>query len=170
METLQGIPGMSAMSRAFIQMTRNYLRDFPELNRLTAGVENTDRQIAWAILDALSDFNGTPPFLGTTSLEGMLGMNQQALLLRMTCCSLIESVGLLQTRNQINYTNGNITVGINDKTPQLMGWLQKFQSTTEQMKLKVKVAMNIGAMFNSAYSGVHSEYWSTNQSYASFGY
>lgn len=166
--SLQGIPGMSDSFREFVQMVRFYMRDMPELNRLVAGEESTDRQIAWAVMDALADFNGTPPFLGNINLDGMLGMQQHSLLLRMTVCNVIESVGLLQTRNHINYSNGGITVGVNDKTPMLMNWLQYFKSTTDQLKLRVKVAMNIASILGPTNSGVHSEYFWTNASYAAY--
>jgi hypothetical protein len=159
---------MSQTYRDFVQMVRFYMRDFPELNRLVAGEESSDRQIAWAVLDALSDFNGTPPLMGSSTLEELLGMNQHALILRMTVIAVIESVGLLQTRNHINYSNGGITVGVNDKTPMLMNWLQYFKATTEQMKVRVKVAMNIGSILGSSNSGVHSEYWAVNSTYAAF--
>lgn len=165
--SLQGFPGMTQTSRDFVQMVRFFSRDFPELNRIVAGVESSDRQIAWAILDALSDFNGTPHFT-SMSLEDLLQRNQQHLMLRMTIVSLIESVGLLQTRNHINYSNGGVNVGVNDKTPLLMNWLQYFKSTNEQMKQRVKVALNIEGMLGCGNSGVHSEYWSTNSTYLAF--
>lgn len=166
--SLQGIPGMTDTTRSFVQMVRFYMRDIAELNRLVAGEESSDRQIAWAVLDALADFNGTPPLLGNQTLEGLLSAGQAPLLLRMTVIALIESVGLLQTRNHINYSNGGITVGVNDKTPMLMNWLQYFRSLTEQRKLQVKVAMNIAGLLNSGSSGVHSEYWAVNATYAAF--
>jgi hypothetical protein len=88
--------------------------------------------------------------------------------MRMTVEALIESVGLLQTRNHINYSNGGINVGVNDKTPLLMNWLQYFKATTEQKLQRVKVAINIeGAMDTSGY-GVHSELWAINGSYLSY--
>lgn len=166
--SLQGIPGISQATRDFVQMVRLFLRDFPELNRIIAGVENTDRQIAWALMDALADFNGTPPFLGTSTIEELLGMNQQNLILRMTVISLIESVGLLQTRNHINYSTGGTSVGVNDKTPMLMNWLSYFKATTEQMKQRVKVSMNIQGILGPSNSGVRSEYWAVNSTYAPF--
>lgn len=144
------------------------MRDQPELNRIVRGQESTDRQIAWAVMDALSDFNGTPPFLGTASLEDLLGRNQQALLLRMTVIALIESVGLLQTRNHLNYSNGGINVGVNDKTPMLMQWLQYYRSFTEQMKQRVKVSFNIEGILGPGNSGVFSEYWAVNATYAAY--
>ena len=153
--------------RAFVQMVRLYLRDFEELNRLVAGEESTDRMIAWAVLDAISNFNGTPHFTNI-SIEELLNLNQQHLLLRMTVEALIESVGLLQTRNHINYSDGGINVGVNDKTPLLMNWLQYFRSYTEQLKQRVKVAININAVLGPSNVGVHSELWAVNSSYLSY--
>jgi hypothetical protein len=166
--SLEGLPGISQAMMDFVQLVRLYLRDFPELNRIVSGEESSDRQIAWAVLDALSDFNGTPPFLGNLSLTDLLQRGQQNLLLRMTVISLIESIGLLQTRNHINYSNGGISVGVNDKTPLLMNWLQYFQSKTEQLKLRVKVSLNIEGILGSSNSGVFSEYWSINSSYVAY--
>lgn len=164
-DTLQGLPGVTPTFQAFVASVRGYTRDFPELNRLIAGTESTDRQIAWAVLDALSDFNGTP-HLTSLSLEDLLQRNQHALLIRMTVISLIEQVGLLQTRNHINYSTGGINVGVSDKTPLLMQWLQYFKSSTDQRKQHVKVALNIEGILGPSNSGVHSEYWVVNCSYA----
>lgn len=164
-DTLQGLPGVTPMFQAFVQMVRGYIRDFPELNRLVAGEESTDRQIAWSVLDALSDFNGTPHFTSLT-LDDLIQRNQQALMLRMTVVSLIEQVGLLQTRNHINYSTGGINVGVNDKTPMLMQWLQYFRSFTDQRKQQVKVALNIEGILGPMNCGVFSELWAVNGCYA----
>lgn len=165
--SLQGVQGMSPTMRSFVQMVRLYLRDFEELNRLVAGEESTDRMIAWAVLDAISNFNGTPHFTNV-SIEELLNLNQQHLILRMTVEALIESVGLLQTRNHINYSDGGINVGVNDKTPLLMNWLQYFRSYTEQLKQRVKVAINIQGILGTSNVGVHSELWAVNSSYLSY--
>lgn len=165
--SLQGLPGMTQTMRDFVQLVRGYLRDFPELNRLVAGEESSDRQIAWSVLDAMSDFNGTPHLTAYT-LEELLQRNQHALLLRMTSITLIESVALLQTRNHINYSNGGINVGVNDKTPLLMNWLQYFRSMTEQKMQRVKVALNIEGILGPSNSGVNSELWAINGTYAAY--
>ena len=164
---LQGIQGMTPTMQTFISTVRLFLRDFPELNRLIAGEESGDRFIAWAIVDALARFNGTPYFT-SFSLDDLLQRNQHHLLLRMTTESLLESVGLLQTRNHINYSNGGINVGVNDKTPMIMNWLQYFKATTEQMMTRVKVAFNIEPLLGSGASGVHSELWAVNSTYLSY--
>jgi hypothetical protein len=165
--SLEGLPDMSVEFRDFVQVVRGYMRDYPELNRLQRGEESTDRQIAWAILDALSDFNGTPPTTLFT-LGYLLQRRQHALLLRMATCTIIESVGLLQTRNHLNYSDGGINVGINDKTPLLMQWLNMFKATTEQMKQRVKVAFNIESILGPGNCGVHSELWAINSTYIGF--
>lgn len=167
MAALQGIDGMSPTMRSFVQTVRLFIRDFAELNRLVAGEESSDRMIAWAVLDAVSRFNGTPHFT-QLALEDLMQLNQQYLLTRMTTESLLESVGLLQTRNHINYSNGGINVGVNDKTPLIQSWLQLFKSTTEQRLQQVKVAINIGYILGPSNRGVASEYWAVNATYLAY--
>lgn len=166
--SLQGIPGMSTATRSFINMVRAFLRDQPELNRLTDGEESNDRQIAWAIMDALSRFNGTPPLLGNSGLEGLLAANQHYLLLRMTVCALLESVALLQIRNRLSYTTGGMTVAINDKGQELLNVIQFYRNITDQELLRVKIAMNISQMLDGSASGIFSEFWSVNATYAAY--
>lgn len=166
--TLQGIEGVSDTMRTFVQLVRAYTRDFAELNRLIAGEESGDRVILWAILDAVSDFNGTPHFTNYSLEELIMGYRLQHLMLRMTTVALIESVGLLQTRNHINYSDGGINVGVNDKTPLLMNWLQYFKSTTEQKMRQVKVSMNISQILGPSNVGAHSELWFVNATYLSY--
>jgi hypothetical protein len=164
---LEGIPQVSQEFRDFVQSVRGYMRDFPELNRLVRGEESTDRQIAWAVLDALSDFNGTPP-ITAHSLQYLMTRQQHSLLLRMTVIALIESVGLLQTRNHLNYSDGGISVAVNDKTPLLMQWLNYYKATSEQMKQRVKVAFNVESILGPGNAGVHSELWAINSTYIGF--
>jgi len=164
---LQGITGLSPAMKAFVQIVREYMRDHPELNRLTQGQETNDRLIAWSVLDALSYFNGSPPMIGTFSLEDLLNRNQHSLLLRLTVITVMESVGLLQTRNHINYSNGGLNVGVNDKTPLIMNWLQYYKASADQLLLRVKVAMNIEGILGPSNRGVHSELWFVNASYFS---
>ncbi len=162
---LEGLPGVTPTFSAFVGMVRAYLRDHAELNRLVAGQESSDRQIAWAIMDALADFNGTPPLLPHMGLEALLNQQQHALLLRMTVISLIESIGLLQTRNQIDYNNGSFSTAVNNKAPLLMSWLQYFRASTDQLKQRVKVALNIRSIMDPSEHGLFSEYWYSNGSY-----
>jgi len=165
LQGLAGIPGVSETFASFIYTVRMFLRDHPQLNRLVKGEEHSDRMIAWAILDFLSDFAGTPPFLGYMSLEQLFERHFQSFAVRGTSVALLQSVGILQTRNHLNFSDGGISVAVSDKTPMLMQWINQFQTKYEQEKMQKKVAMNIEGLLNSP-SGVHSELWYVN----SWGY
>jgi hypothetical protein len=164
---LQAVIPMSPAMQAFVPVIRAYLRDLPELNRLIAGEETGERFMAWSVLDAMSRFNGTPHFTNY-SFEDLLTFNQHYLLLRMCVETILESVGLLQTRNHINYSNGGINVGVNDKTPLIQSWLQMFSARTDQMITRTKVALNIQGILGAENVGVHSELWAVNMTYLSY--
>lgn len=164
---LQSVIPLSPAMLAFVPVVRGYLRDQPELNRLIAGEETGDRFYAWAILDALSRFNGTPHFTALT-FEEMLQNQQHYLMLRLTVETVLESVGLLQTRNHINYSNGGINVGVNDKTPLIQSWLQMWSARNDQLITRTKVALNIQGILGSENAGVFSELWAVNSTYLSY--
>lgn len=142
--------------RQFVGTVRLFMRDYPELNRLIQGEEHSNRIISWAILDALDDFNTTPPLINGYQLDNF---PSKSLLLRGTVISLLESLGQLMTRNQLTFSDGGIQVGISDKTPLLMSWIQMFTNKYEDKKLKLKIALNIEGGWG---EGVYSEYSSIN--------
>lgn len=141
-----------------VGQVRMYLRDFPELNRLIRGEESSNRQIIWAIMDTVDDFNTTPPFTKFT----LLNFPSKSLFIRGVACSLLESVGLLQTRNHLNFSDGGIQVGISDKTPFIQSWLSVLRNSYEEKKMRIKVAYNIETAWG---GGVFSEYRLANTFY-----
>lgn len=161
LQGLSGIPGVSKVFASFIYTVRMFLRDHPQLNRLVKGEEHSDRMIAWAILDFLSDFAGTPPPLGYHTLEQLLAMHYQSFAVRGTSVALLQSVGILQTRNHLNFSDGGISVAVSDKAPMLMQWINQFQNKYEQEKMQKKVSMNISQLLGT-FSGTHSEYFFVN--------
>ena len=147
----QGLPKELTNS---ISLIRAKLRDFPELNRLIEGRETSDREIAFAIMECVDDFNMTPPLLGTFTLENFPSIS---LLINGSIINIITSVGLLQTRNHMSYSDGQgIQVSVSDKGPQLMNWMNLFTQNYEQKKFRLKQAINLGGALNG--SGVPSEY------------
>ena len=157
-EMASPLPQAYAELNSFIGQVRAFLRDYAELNRLIKGEESSNRQIVWAVMDALDDFNSTPPFTSFT----LSTFPSRSLLIRATTISLLESIGLLQTRNHINFTDGGLSVGINDKTPFIQSWLQIFRNSYEDKKLKIKVAYNIESAWG---GGIHSEFRFVNNFY-----
>ncbi len=155
---LQGIAqDQTAAFAAHIQLVRLFFRDFAELNLLIRGEESSDRMIAWAILDFLSDFNATPPFTYFT-IEDMYARNWQSFATRGTAISLLQSAMLLYARNQLPFSDGGISSVINDKAPMIQSILGLFQSSYEQTKRQIKTAINIEGMLDQGASGLHSEY------------
>lgn len=138
----------------FVSEVRMYLRDFPELNRLIDGEETSDRMIAWAVIDTLDDINNTPPFVGNYTCSNF---PYRSLLLRGTVVAILESVGLLQTRNQLNYSDGGIQVGVSDKAPMLMQWINMLKSSYEQKLQRWKISTNITQAFGG--DSVMSDYY-----------
>lgn len=161
LQGMSGIPGVSSAFASFIYTVRLFLRDHPQLNRLVKGEEHSDRMIAWGILDFLSDFAGTPPPLGYHTLEQLLEMHYQSFAVRGTSVALLQSVGILQTRNHLNFSDGGISVSVSDKAPMLMQWINQFQQKYEQEKMQKKISMNISNLLGTS-SGVHSEYFFVN--------
>ena len=137
-----------------IAVVRTRMRDFPELNRLVEGRETSDREIALAIAEAVDDFNNTPPLIQNFGIEDFPSIS---LLIRGSIINIIESVGLLQTRNQMVYSDGEgVTVNVSDKTPMLIQWLQLFMNQYEAKKLRLKKALNLKGALNGTH--LSSEY------------
>jgi hypothetical protein len=137
-----------------IAVVRTKLRDFPELNRLVEGRETSDREIALAIAETVDDFNNTPPLIDSYGIENFPSVS---LLIRGSIINVIESVGLLQTRNQMVYSDGEgVTVNVSDKTPMLLQWLQLFTNQYEAKKQRLKKALNLQGALNGTH--LSSEY------------
>lgn len=160
LQGLSGVTGQGEVFDSFVQTVRFFLRDYPELNRLVKGEEHSNRMIAFAVMDFLSDFAGTPPFLGYFTIEDLCHMHMQSFAVRGTAITLLQSVGMLQTRNQLSFSDGGISVGISDKSPLLMQWIRDFQNKYEQQKTQIKISLNISQLFGSI--GTHSEYFFVN--------
>jgi len=138
----------------FINLVRAQMRDFPELNRLISGVETSDRMIALCMMQTIDDFNLTPPLIEG---YGITNFPSISLLVWGTIIYILMSVGILQVRNHLQYTDGQgIQVSVSDKAPQLMQWANMYQQMYEQKKLQLKKALNLKGALNG--SAVPSEY------------
>ena len=114
--------------------------------------------IAWCVLDALSEFNGTPPMLGAYSFDAMMRMSQQSLLRKGTVKCILESVGLLQTRNHLPFNDGGLSVAVSDKAPLLQSWIDRLNADWKSSVKEIKIALNIESLLDGG-AGVASEYF-----------
>lgn len=157
MELLPLGQSSSPAFESHIQSVRLFMRDFAPLNLLIRGEESSDRMIAWATVDFLSDFNGTPPF-SAYSLDDLISMQLQSMCVRGTVISLMQSLMIFYARNNLPFTDGGLQVHINDKAPVILQMSGLLQSSFEQTKRMVKTAINVESIMDSGPSGVHSDY------------
>jgi len=143
-----------------VAYVRMYLRDFVQLNRLIQGYESSPRQIAWALIDALDDWNSTPPFLGTTTI---MNFPSRHLLCRGATITLLEGIALLQMRNQLSFSDNGVTVSVSDKAPMIMQWLSMAKASYEQKKAAFKSSQNIEMAMDGG--GAFSEYFTISGLY-----
>lgn len=158
---LQGL-GQPANMRTFeahIQSVRLFMRDFAQLNLLIRGEESSDRMIAWATMDFLSNFNGTPPFSGMNLDDMIFSYNLNHFAVRGTVISLLQSLMLIYARNHLPFSDGGLSVNFNDKAPLIQSMLQLFQAAYEQDKRQIKTAINVAGIMDTGPSGVHSDYY-----------
>jgi hypothetical protein len=154
-------PAINAMA----EYTRSYMRDYPELNRLTEGYDHSPRHAKWAVIDTLSDWSSTPPFIGQ-NLDMILQRNLVSLFCRGVAINLLESLGILHMRNYLAYSDGGVNV--QTENPQMIqAWLGMMKSEYEQKKQRVLIAINIEQALGSQAGGLHSEYYFVN---SFFGY
>lgn len=155
------IPGATQTFNQFVAGVRLYLRDFPELNRLVAGEETSDRMIAFCALEAISDFNSEPPHLGVYSFERFMERGWAHKLRLGTIINILTTVGLLQTRNHLPFSDGGLNVAVSDKTPLLQSWIQLLTAKWERWMQRTKVADNINNLLTDN-TGVASEYFAVH--------
>lgn len=161
---LEGIVGFSEVMRSHVQSVRLFMRDFAELNLLVRGEESSDRMIAWATFDFVSDFNATPPFT-SNSLEDMYYRGWQSFCVRGTACTLLQSLMIVYARNHLPFSDGGISISINDKAPLIMQMLSLMLSAYEQNKRSIKTAVNIEQLLAPDSTGVFSDYSFLARSY-----
>jgi hypothetical protein len=156
-----GLPGASVVFNHFVARVRLFMRDYPQLNRLVEGEETDDRMIAFSIYDAISEFNSTDPDIGLYGFSDFMTKNWQRPLMLGTVLMILESVGLLQTRNHLPFSDGGLNVAVSDKTPLLQNWIQLFQMKWDKFRYTKKMALNIGSLFQDP-GGVSSELFVVN--------
>ncbi len=155
--TLSAVTALSDTFRAHIDNVRMWTRDRAELNLLTRGEESSDRQIAWSTLFFLSDFNATP-HRTNYSIEDLYGMGLQALSIQGTTIALMKSVMILYARNHIPFSDGGLSVNLNDKAPLLLSMLNFIESAYEQNKRLIKLSLNVQQLLEVDSTGLFSDY------------
>lgn len=130
---------------------RLFMRDTPQLNRLIRKEESDNDLMEFAIEMAISDWNCTPPLIGAVDI-----MNYPSLFMLMhgAAIQLLVSQGLLQSRNELNYSAGGSSFVRSNKSNYYMQWMINLDNKYQQNKRNIKIQQNVGR----GWGGVNSEY------------
>jgi len=149
--TSTGTPEQTEREKAR-KLLRLFLNDTPELNRLIRREESTDEKLDLAMDLATDDYNITPPLLGVTTLKNFPSLY---LLIYGSTIQVLRSAGILQSRNELAYSSGGVSVRIFDKTQLYQSWINQFIAEYERKKNNFKISTNIN---NAMAGGIASEY------------
>ena len=125
--------------KKLIKDVRVALRDFPQLNELIAGAENSDLQIAYAIKFVVDYFNNMPPVLDR---EVHWYEMPKSLLVLGTMGHLQRQVADLDERNTLPGSDGRVTFSTRQKGQYVkQSAYQKWQEFLSHAR-EYKIAMN----------------------------
>lgn len=150
------MPEMSEQERMdrAVRCVRHFIRDKRELNRLLLGeFESSDTEVRLALINALRDWQNTPPPLGNVTLKNHPA--KELLLLR-AAIELIRSSMLWHAREHMPSTDGGTTADDHAKTAEYSMILQIMQNEYDRQKSDIKTSQNINAALGN--QGVPSEY------------
>ena len=131
---------------------RLFLNDTAELNRLIRQEESDDPHLDLALALAVDDYNVTSPPITRVTIDSYPSL---WLLMHGAAIEILKMAGLLQSRNELNYSSGGVTVRTFDKTEHYQRWISMFLQEYERKKLNYKIAANVAAGMG---GGVNSEY------------
>jgi hypothetical protein len=139
-------------TQTFIRNMRLWMQDFAQMNALLAGEEFKDYHFELFIDMALDDWAVTPPLL--RRYGAVEDFPSKYLLMLCVAVIALESAAMLYARNNLNYSDGGITVATSDKAPVYLAIADRFRARYDQMKLRWLMSVNA----EQAYGGAHSEY------------
>ncbi len=136
------------------KLLRLFLNDTPQLNRLIRREEADDAKLDLAIRLAIDDYNITTPPLQVVSVTNFPSI---WLLIYGSSIQVLRSNGLLQSRNELVYSSGGVSVRTSDKTQLYQSWIAQFFADYETKKKHFKISLNVTSAMTSGI-GVYSEY------------
>lgn len=148
---------LSDTFKEFVQSVRDYLRDYPDLNRLVDGVENSTLFLVRSVLFMLDDFAGMPPNLGFFTIDTLVNHQMaRSICLLGTLAHILRSVLLLANRNTLSFSDGGINVNLEGRIPTLQSLEAQIRAEWRDAAHRKKIAMNIEGASGSF--GMPSEY------------
>lgn len=129
--------------------------DDPEKNILDKKTNHySDQKILALIKRALSDINGTPPRT-TYSLTYFVNNIDDTILIDGAVLFAMMGEGILQLRNQVDFSDSGLTIAMFNKTGQYQSWVQLLMQNYFSAKAEIKATVNAGT---GMFIGIESEF------------
>jgi len=148
-----------ALSEAeYITSLQTFIKDHDFLNRLLKFTfENTDDECSLYVNMALSFGNSIPPMIGSFTFANFPTPN---FIIHQATIECLLSNGIVNSRNELTYNNGGITVKIPDGGKYLQHLQMLYRSVDLEISMlkNIKIAINIQNGFggcSSPYSYLH---------------
>jgi hypothetical protein len=138
-----------ALNQVTIADIRTYMRDIAGRNDLLNRVEFQDTEIVSAMRIAIDMFNAIPPL---TIVSG-IPLSARFVLLAGTAATLLTSEAMAQVRNQLNYSDNGLHVGVDDKMAPYQALAGEQRALFDSYARDIKIAMNAEAAYGGAHSG-----------------
>ncbi len=120
---------------------RAYISDDSISNHLIDGVEFTDARINLAKKLALGTLNTTPPFSSYTEES----LNHPTMLLQGVLWHLYQGQVALAARNQMSYSDGGLTIPIEERYQYYIQLAQQFEQDFKTTLKNFKIAKNLAS-------------------------
>jgi hypothetical protein len=120
---------------------REFIADYVENNHLLDGVEFSDTRISLAAELAISEYNMTPP-IGAVSVNSFLRAGK-AILMSGVLWKLFEGQAALLARNTMSYSDGGISLPIEERMQLYQSMAAQFQASFQSSVGRLKQYLNI---------------------------
>lgn len=136
---------------------RSHMRDHTFDNELVDGFESTDAQLQKAINLTVARYNMKPPRVLTFEVANF-PLDMEYALIMGSVAHILQSVSILQLRNQLTYTDGGIHVGLTDKHQLYKVMAKELLMEFDEMIKADKIQRNLEAGWGAVVSPYHGYY------------
>ncbi len=137
-----------------VKSLRNFIRDKQQLNRLLQGeYESKDDELRQAVVEALMDWNTTPPVIGVSTLANH---PNKMLLIQGAAIRALTSAGIWHSREHMPSNDGGTSADDHAKAGEYSAWIERLTQEYERKKSDFKTQANISMALSGM--GMPSEY------------
>jgi len=127
-----------------VEDIRVFMRDRLARNDLLERFEFTDEEIEKAMLFAVDSYNLKPPIQIIATIGNF---PYRPLLMLGTAATLLLGESMAQLRNELDYSDGGIHVGVDNKWQKYLQFAQTLQQQFDQIASEIKMQINADAAF-----------------------